>query len=388
MLNPKLLYPFAVNSDLSKTRVIDSYNRFSYNDSGKDILDLSLGNAGCFLLGFDRKDIIEYVSSKMSESPFVSGEYMTTNPYVLELTERLYQLSGGYRSIFSLSGSDSLEGAIKIASMVNPERKKIIGFKNSYHGSTFLSSSIGGIDYMTQYWGKYENCCVLDNCDIESIKLEIKDACCLIIETCSWNNGLITYPKEFWKELRKLCTENSVVLIVDDIAMCGGKTGKFFGFDQCAEPDIFCVGKSFSGGYFPLSACLVSEKVSNNVKDKFLAHGFTYSFSLSGIYGTLKYLEVLEKENHFNKFDQVLNESKQVMDLLLSNNTILSYKNYGLVFELKTNPTSEEVFYNNGINIGIWNSTNDTLLLIVPLNADQDYFYKLQTRLQNALLRP
>lgn len=384
MNSPKLLYPFAINSDLSKSRVIDYYKQFGYSDDGKDILDLSLGNAGCFLLGFNRQDIITHVSEKMSINPFVSGEYMTTNSDVLELSQKLYELSSGYRSIFSLSGSDSLESAIKIASMYNPGKRKIIGFKDSYHGSTFLSSSVGDIDYMTQYWGKYEHCCVLPECDLELIKKEIKDACCLIIESCSWNNGLITYPNEFWIGLRKLCTENNVVLIIDDIAMCGGKTGKFFGFNEYAKPDIFCVGKSFSGGYFPLSACLVSDRTYNVVKDEFLAHGFTYSFSLSGIYGTLKYLEVLEKEMHLLNHPKILDKATDTIEKLVGN-TIISYKNYGLVFELKTKPTDESVFYNNGINIGIWNSTNDTLLLIVPLNATEDYFVQLSTRLQNAL---
>ena len=129
MINPKILYPFSVNNDPSGTKIITRYNKFSYTDNDKDILDLSLGNCGSFMLGFDRLDIIEFVSNKMKDNPFVSGEFMTTNDTVLELSERLYHLSGGYRSMFSLSGSDAVEGAIKLAAIKNPDRKKIVGIK-------------------------------------------------------------------------------------------------------------------------------------------------------------------------------------------------------------------------------------------------------------------
>ena len=386
-MNPKILYPFSLHNDLSKTRVIDSYRKFSYIDSDKDVLDLSLGNCGCFMLGFDRNDVIEYVSTKMLSNPFVSGEFMTTNPDVLALSEKLYQLSGGYRSMFSLSGSDAIEGAIKLAAIKNPSRNKIVGINNAYHGSTFISSSIGNVDYMVKYWGRHVHCRSVD-CDLASIEKELPDALCFVIETCSWNNNLETHTDEFWISLRSLCTKYGVTLIIDDIAMCGGKTGFFFGFNPKAEPDLVCVGKSFSGGYFPLSACMVKEEFFQSINDQFLAHGFTYSFSLSGIYSTLKYISILESEQIFDNFDRVVAQAKNVFDNLQSKNLILEYKNHGLVFKLKVPETEEPEFYNAGINIGIWNSHNDTLLIIVPLTADQEYFDKLSSRLQNVFRRP
>jgi adenosylmethionine-8-amino-7-oxononanoate aminotransferase len=386
MINPKILYPFSVNNDPSGTKIITRYNKFSYTDNDKDILDLSLGNCGSFMLGFDRLDIIEFVSNKMKDNPFVSGEFMTTNDTVLELSERLYHLSGGYRSMFSLSGSDAVEGAIKLAAIKNPDRKKIVGIKNSYHGSTFLSSSIGDIGYMTKNWGRHSNC-VAVNCDIKNIEEELSDAMCFVIESCSWNNGLTVHSQDFWTELRQICNHKGVVLIIDDIAMCGGKTGKFFGFDSSAEPDIVCVGKSFSGGYFPLSACLVHDNFFQTINDQFLAHGFTYSFSLSGIYSTLKYISLIEEEGHFDNFNSTLDQARVVFESLKYRDCIIEYKNYGLVFELITRETEEKIFYQNGINKGLWNSHNNRLLVIIPLNADREYFDKLNLRLQNALHR-
>ena len=108
-------------------------------------------------------------------------------------------------------------------------------------------------------------------------------------------------------KLRKIKdNRNPKILIVDDIAMCGGKTGNMFGWkthtgETIIEPDIFTMGKGFTAGYFPLSATLMSEKVFEYVQHVPFVHGFTYSFSLSGIYSVLEYMDVLEKENILSK---------------------------------------------------------------------------------------
>jgi adenosylmethionine-8-amino-7-oxononanoate aminotransferase len=386
MTDPKLLFPFSVNSNLSKARVIESYNKFSFTHAGKDLLDLSLGNCGCFMLGFDRLDIIENVNQRMKQNPFVSGEYMTTNTAVLELTQCLYDLSGGYRSVFSLSGSDAIEGAIKLAKLYHSSkgsnRNTILGVKDSYHGSTYLTSSIGQLEYMTK--APADHCVALKESELIDF-IKNNSVACLIIETCSWSKGLRQNTNKFWKELRQVCRDHDVVFIIDDIAMCGGKTGSFFGFDPSLKPDLFCLGKAFSGGYFPLSACLVSQELHSVIKQEFLAHGFTYSFSLSGIYSTLEYLGVLEKENHLANYNTSLTQMFTVLDELKSRNIIHGYRNYGLMFDLDITSTSEQTFYDNGLNIGVWNNGQDNLMLVVPLNAELTYFNTLQERLISSL---
>jgi acetylornithine/succinyldiaminopimelate/putrescine aminotransferase len=168
----------------------------------------------------------------MMAHPFTSGEFFATTPAVLELGNRLYDLSGGYRSIFALSGSDAVEGALRAAQLYNG-RNKFLGFKKSYHGSTYLSSSVSDATYMTSVFGKDPRCVVSDY----NLDLITDDLCAVVIETASWQNGLYNPGKEFWEGLRKTCTEKNIVLIVDDIAMCGGKTGTFFGWTGLAYSD-------------------------------------------------------------------------------------------------------------------------------------------------------
>lgn len=386
MIESKLLFPYAQNSRQA-LRVIDKYTEYGFVDNGEDLLDLSLGSCGCFPIGFKRTDIIDAVNNQMKKHPFTSGEFFATTPAVLELGERLYEMSGGYRSIFSLSGSDAIEGALRVAQLYNG-RNKFLGFKKSYHGSTYLSSSVSDATYMTSVFGKDPRCVVSDY----NLDLITDDLCAVVIETASWQNGLYNPGKEFWEGLRKKCTDKNIVLIVDDIAMCGGKTGTFFGWTGLVEPDIFTMGKGLSGGYFPLSATLIHDRVYNVMKDKLWVHGFSYSFSLSGIYSTLAYLDIIERENIFANFSKLERWGKAVCDRFLAAKLITGYNNHGLVFnlELLQDKPLEEVFerflYSYGISAGLWNEGGSGLLFIIPLTADAMWFEEFEFRMTQALV--
>jgi adenosylmethionine-8-amino-7-oxononanoate aminotransferase len=257
-----------------------------------------------------------------------------------------------------------------------------------------MTSSVSGSSYITDYYGRH-NFCHTVNYNLVELENKIQsldnNVSCIVIESCSWQSGLYDLGPEFFASLRKLCNKYNILLIVDDIAMCGGKTGSFFGFHKEAEPDIFCLGKGFTGGYYPLSACMVSPKVYEQTQHQMLMHGFTYSFSVSGIYSTLAYLNVLEKEHVLDNYDSVLLSAKTVFDNLKNKKLINNYKNYGLVFNLELNFSRslndrfEKVLYENGISAGMWNEGGSGLLIIIPLNADDEYFKQLSDRLTTAL---
>jgi adenosylmethionine-8-amino-7-oxononanoate aminotransferase len=382
----KLIFPYAINNSQT-VRNITEYTEFGFIEDGHDLIDLSLGNCGCFPLGFKRQDIIDRVAEQMKNLSFCSGEFYTTNPAVLELSNRLYNMSGGYRSVFALSGSDAVEGALRLAQLYNG-RNKFLGFNNSYHGSTYLSSSISDATYMTNFFGKDSRCIVSDY----NLDMITDDLCAVVIETSSWQNGLYNPGKDFWEGLRKICTEKNIVLIVDDIAMCGGKTGTFFGWTGIVEPDIFTVGKALTAGYFPLSATLVNEKIFDVVKNTVFCHGFSYSFSLSGIYSTLAYLDIIEKEKIFDNYPRLLKWANATFSRFKNEyNLIKDYNNHGLVFNLTllidkpVDASFEKFLHQHGISSGMWNEGGTGLLIIVPLTATAMWFEELEYRLIQAL---
>lgn len=381
----KLVFPYVHNST-QPIREIKEYTKWGFVDNGNKLLDLSLGNCGCFPLGFKRQDIIERVNEQMKNLPFCSGEFFTTNSAVLELGERLYKLSGGYRSVFAISGSDSVEGSLRLAQLYNG-RNKFLGFKKSYHGSTYLSSSVSDATYMTDFFGK-DHRCIISDYNLDNIT---DDLCAIVIETASWQNGLYNPGKDFWTGLRRICTDKDIVLIVDDIAMCGGKTGTFFGWEGIVEPDIFVVGKALTGGYFPLSATLINEKVFNRMKDIPFCHGFSYSFSLSGIYSTLAYLDILENEKVLDNYINLKRRFELTCLQFMDHKLIKDFSNCGLVFNLKLHNDKplenvfEQFLYRYGISAGMWNEGGSGLLIIVPLNATEEWFLELELKLTQAL---
>jgi len=400
-MTSKAMFPYAFNNDLSNVRTINQYEEFGFCENEKSYIDLSMGNCGCFTLGFKRKDLVNKVTTRMNELPFCSGEFLTTNDSVQELATKLYNLSGGYRSIFSLSGSDAIEGAVRVAQLyhIGKEQKRstIIGFDNSYHGSTYLSSSVADTRDMHELYGRVRSCITLSR-TLEDLDRDWSDTACVVIETSSWQDGLKPISKEFWSKLRQVCTDNDVVLIVDDIAMCGGKTGNFFGWkdennNTIIQPDIFTLGKGFTAGYFPLSATLVGENIFNVVQHIPLVHGFTYSFSLSGIYSVLEYIDILEKENILANYPNIKNSADDIFYSLQTSGIINSYNSHGLVYNLNlinnnyrdNQETIESHFKKFGLSSGMWNEAGDGLLIIVPITADENYFKSLHTRLYEAL---
>ena len=380
-----IIFPYATN-DKQPVRRIEQYTDYGFIENGNEYLDLSLGACGCFPLGFKRKDIVDAVAQRMAENPFCGGEFYTTNEAVIELTDRIYKMSGGYKSAFALSGSDAVEGALRLAQMYNG-RNKFLGFKKSYHGSTYLSSSVSDATYMTDLFGKDPRCVVSDY-NLDSIT---DDLCAVIVETSSWQNGLYDPGVEFWEGLRAICTHKDIVLIVDDIALCGGKTGSFFGWEGKIRPDIFTMGKALTGGYFPLSAVCANQKIFDKVKYNVFVHGFSYSFSLSGIYSALKYMDILEEEQLLEKQFKLQRWGELMCLRLMDRKLIKDFKNCGLLFnivlpnEKPVDSTFERFLYQYGINAGMWNEGGNGLLFVVPLSAKAQWFENLEFKLLHAL---
>lgn len=382
------LYPFSKNNPAPNIKHIDQITEYGFISNGKDILDLGLGSSGCFPLGFKRQDIIDKVTEQLKEQPFCQSDFATTNNAVNELSEKLNAMSGGYDVMYSMSGSDAIEGAIKLAQMYNPKRKTILGFKDSYHGSTFMSASVSGSTYLTDTFGRYQHCATIS--DLTEIN---ESTLAVIIETCSWQAGLLDKGLEFWKELRNRCTYYGALLIVDDIAFCNWKTNTPFGWQVTGiTPDIFCIGKGITGGYFPLSATLMNSKVSSVVREKVLLHGFAYSFPMSGIHSALAFIDVMHKEEIYLEYNRVIATAKDVANKFVADGLIKEYRNFGVCFNFILNHPidelweKEQLFYKHGLHIGVWNNYKEGILIMLPLNATQSYFDSLTSKLSNCLL--
>lgn len=379
----KQLFPFSLNNPAPNIKHITEVTEYGFKDGSKDVLDLGLGSSGCFPLGFKRPDIIQAVANKLVDMPFCQSDFATTNSAVDELSSKLYDLSGGYDVIYSMSGSDAIEGAIKLAKLFDPSRSTILGFRNSYHGSTYMSASVSGSSYLTDIFGKHPDCQLLNDLDdIDSRTLAV------VIETCSWQAGLMPQSEAFWQALRTRCDQTGALLIIDDIAFCNGKTGTYFGWQATGiEPDIFCIGKGITGGFYPLSATLMNQRVAKQVRSKVLLHGFAYSFPMSGILSALEFLRVIEEEKILEQHNAVVQRMADYAQSLVDGGFIKGFRNFGVCFNLLLNQPmqdlwqKEQVFYKHGLHMGVWNNYKDGILIMLPLNATDEYFKSLAKKL-------
>jgi len=326
----------------------------------------------CFTLGFDRTDIIQYVCDAMKNvkpeiaESIVHAEDLKLNHASYDLSNKLFEMSGGYRSFFALSGSDANEGAIKLSSAYhhvkkNYHKKQVISFMGSYHGSTFLNNNLGDLlmDNPMYTMDRYHSATRLSrNFEIEQV--DWTKVMSIIVEPCSYGGDMTPNSNDFWKKLKFVQEKFDVLLIVDDIFMGGGKTGDYFGWKHLPiQPDICTMGKAITAGYFPLSMTLYNEKIHQTLPTNFdWDHGYTYNFSLAGINSALKYLQILEQENIFASFDAIQGKASDCF--LAAGYKIIN--SFGCHYMIKRDKSQ--------------------ILYVIPLNANAEYFNVLKQDLK------
>jgi adenosylmethionine-8-amino-7-oxononanoate aminotransferase len=339
---------------------------------GRKVIDPIL-QYGCYVLGYNNEEILDFVANTLKTNKPEIGEICMPksqdarlNHISFEFADKIHTISD-MKPFFALSGSDSNEGAVKLASAYhyqkgNFHKKTIIGFEKSYHGSTFLTMSIGYENFMEQPFY------TLDPYQaVKRIPRDFADDCvdwnsvaAIMIETCSYGSDIVPPSAEFWERLDRIRTEHDVLIIIDDIFMGGGKTGDYIGWQKFNfRPDISTMGKAITAGFFPLSMVLYNKKIEEVLPKTFnWEHGFTYSFSLPGIASATKYLDILERDNLLANHDRLVKTAQDIFKECGFN----IRSQFGLHFKIAND--REKYFY------------------IIPVNATDEYFDVLKDNLK------
>ena len=350
------------------TNVAKPHWQYGYIDDGKKIIDPLL-HYGCFTLGFDRHDILDYVYDNIKVKPeiaesIVQNENLYLNEPSYELSDKLFLMTG-YKSIFALSGSDANEGAIKLASAYQKlvgqhKRTKIVCFENSYHGSTFLNYNMGDSLFNDPFYTlkPYDQVIRLKR-DFDINAVDWQDVMCVMVETCSYGQQLRPNTEEFWNKIKQI-QQLGVIVIIDDIFIGGGKTGSFAGWKQTPiQPDIFTMGKAITAGFFPLSITMYNEKIDDVLPEEFdWEHGFTYNYSLPGVLSCIKYIDILHKEQLMSQHHSIVATAKTIFEE--AGYSIVGQ--FGTLFDLLKG--------------------DDHKFFIIPINATEEYFTVLKGQLQ------
>jgi predicted acetylornithine/succinylornithine family transaminase len=187
----------------------------------------------------------------------------------IKLAKRLVELSCADRVFFCNSGTEAVEGAIKLARKyarehVSPERFEIITAYSSFHGRTLAALSATGQEKLQKGFEPlvpgFRH--VTFN-DIESLKQAIsKNTCAVMLEPIQGEGGIRMPSEDYFGEVRQLCDDNGLLLILDEVQTGIGRTGKVFAYEHFGiEPDVFTLAKGLGGGV-PIGALLAKEHVA------------------------------------------------------------------------------------------------------------------------------
>ena len=251
---------------------------FLYANNGKKYLDFVQGIA-VNSLGHANPHLIKAVNKQAKKLWHVSNAFII--PEGERLAKRLTQKTFADFVMFQNSGTEATEAAIKVArryfySIGQPKKNRILCIKNSFHGRTLAALFASGSKKMTEGFGpKVSGFDHFEFGNLKSLKRSIaKNTAAIMIETVMGEKGIKVHSNFFLKELRKICNQKKILLILDEV-QCGiGRSGKFFAFEYAnIKPDIVPIAKGIGGGY-PIGAVLMNKKAASGMVPG--THGSTF----------------------------------------------------------------------------------------------------------------
>ena len=269
----------------------------------KEVID-GMSSWWSTLHGYNHPAIVEAMHAQLDAMPHVMFGGFTHEP-AIELAKRLVKLTPKPldKVFFVDSGSVAVEVAIKIAMQYwlaknQPNKNKLITVKNGYHGDTFATMAVcdpvNGMHCLfsqiipEHYFAPAPEMgfeISSNNQDIKQLKKTIEEnpdsiAAMIIEPIVQGAGGMRFYRPEYLKQVRKLCDEFNILLILDEIATGFGRTGKLFACEWAnISPDIMTLGKTLTGGHISLAATLTTSQISQTISQGnpgILAHGPTF----------------------------------------------------------------------------------------------------------------
>lgn len=279
---------------------------FVYDVDGRRYLDL-VGGLGVNALGHAHPRIVKTIREQAARAIHVSNLYY--NEYQGALAERLTAAAGLDRVFFSNSGTEAIEGALKLARIaghaVSQGKCHMVALAGSFHGRTFGAMSLTGQEkYRRGFEPMLEGVTFVKLNDVEGLRQAVNDSvCAVVLETIQGEGGIRECSTEFLKAAREAADRHGAALILDEI-QCGlGRTGTMFAYQQHdVLPDIVTVAKPLAAG-LPLGAFIAKEKFASAITPG--KHGTTFGGGPLTTRTALEYLAIIEDEHLLERVTRV-----------------------------------------------------------------------------------
>ncbi|WP_235932419.1 aspartate aminotransferase family protein [Flagellimonas sediminis] len=379
--------------------------------SGKRYLDFHGNNV--HQVGFSHPKMVSALMGQLQELTFSTRRY--TNEKAIKFAEKLtsYTPKGLNRILLTPNGSSAISIALKLARAVTGKHK-VVSFWDSFHGANLDAISVGGesifqehmgplmpgveripppITYRGIFEGNEEKALEY----LEHVLSKDDEIGAFLAETIR-NTDVQIPTAKYWQGARELCDKYGVLLILDEIPIAFGRTGKMFAYELFGiEPDILCLGKGLGGGIVP-QAAIVTREEYNRFGHISLGH-YTHEKSPLGSVAGLTLLEIIEEEKLLQKVKADEEFMKKALYKMHRKYSLIGdVRGVGLLWgiELVTNRTTkekataeaEEIMYEclkNGLSFKV--SKGNVLQLSPPLTISREELEKALEILNDAFLK-
>lgn len=332
--------------DEAEKVLLHTYNRYQivlekgdgvclYDNEGNKYLDFAAGIAVC-ALGYSNDDYKDALKNQVDTLLHTSNLFY--NEPIVKAGENFIKASGMDRVFFTNSGTESIEGALKSArkysfAKYGKDRYEIVAMNHSFHGRSMGALSVTGNEhYREPFEPLIGGVKFADYNDFESVKAAVTDkTCAIIMETVQGEGGIFAAKEEFLKQVRALCDEKDILLILDEIQCGMGRCGAMFAYQNYGiKPDIMTSAKALGCGV-PVGAFAMTEQVA----EYSLApgdHGTTYGgnpFVGSAVNAVFEQFDKLGLVEHVKEVSEYFTE--QLDKLVEESDSVVERRGMGLL---------------------------------------------------------
>ena len=343
--------------DKAESALLHTYNRYQvvfdhgdgvclYDLDGKKYLDFVAG-ISVFAFGYNCKEYNDAVKAQVDKIIHTSNYYY--NVPAIEAAVKLKEASGMDRVFFTNSGAEAIEGLIKTARKYaflkdGSTDHEIIAMEHSFHGRTMGALSVtGNPHYREAFEPGIGNIKFAKMNDFESVKALVNEkTCAILFETVQGEGGIYPATKEFMEQVRALCDEKDILMMLDEVQCGMGRTGYMFAWQKYGiKPDCMAVAKALGCGV-PIGAFLMTEKVgahSLTAGD----HGTTYGGNPLATAAASKVFDLFKEKDILKNVKETGDYLYEKLEVLYNErNDIVGHRGLGFLQGLEfDHPVSE-----------------------------------------------
>ncbi|RSU49279.1 aspartate aminotransferase family protein [Sphingomonas sp. S-NIH.Pt15_0812] len=363
---------------------------YLYGEDGTRYLDFAAGIA-VNALGHGHPKLTQAIADQAATLMHVSNLY--GSPQGEHLAQRLVDSTFADTVFFTNSGAEAVECAIKTARRYhfangNPQRHKLITFRNAFHGRTLGAISATDQPKMRDgFEPLLPGFAYTAFNDLDAALALIDDETAgFLVEPIQGEGGLATATPEFLQGLRKACDEHGLMLVLDEVQAGYGRTGKFFAHEHYGiTPDIMAVAKGIGGG-FPLGACLATAEAAKGMV--FGTHGSTYGGNPLAMAAGEAVLDVLLEDGFLDHVAEMGERLRSRLEQMIPNHDHLftEVRGKGLMLGLKLKTDSRRFvgFLRDEHQLLTVSAGENVVRVLPPLIIDESHIEEFTQKLSDA----